>query len=158
VAQFWSLGVIGYVKTISIVALVLLVCFAGCIYSGHKTLWQFDHLEQNARKVITGSELQTWATNLLARYPMETNLSISALGTNFPQRLRGIASPRLGPDVFIHVHDTNYPSSYVPNESYVQLVWGSGFLGGAGFVVGSTNFILGFGHQWQPGVYFYKGE
>jgi hypothetical protein len=116
-------------------------------------VWQFDRLERNARKVITGTELQTWAINLLARYPMETNLdlSISELDTNFPQQLRGLA-PQLGPHVFVYVYDdTNYPS-------YVNVYWGSGFLGAAGFYIGSTNFVRSGGteHAWQPGVFFYQ--
>jgi hypothetical protein len=39
--------------------------------------------------------------------------------------------------------------------SFVVLDWGGGILGHAGFKVGSTNFISGFDHQWQEGVYFY---
>jgi hypothetical protein len=42
--------------------------------------------------------------------------------------------------------------------SYVQLYWGSGFLGGTGFYIGRTNFTMdaSLGHAWQPGVYFYR--
>jgi hypothetical protein len=129
----------------------LFVCFAAYIYNGCKPAWQFDHLEQNAKKRITARELQSWATNLLARYPMETNFTSSELGTNFPQQLRGLA-PRLGPHIFVHVYDdTNQPP-------YVQVYWGSGFLGGTGFYIWATNFILDGGpeHLWQPGVYFYR--
>lgn len=138
-------------KTASIISIGLLICISGCVYTSCKPVWQFDHLEQHAKRVITGAELQTWATNLLALYPMETNFSISELGTNFPKQLRGYA-PRLHPDVFVHVYaDTNQPS-------YVQVVWGSGFLGHAGFYIGSTNFMLPGEdiHTWQPGVYFYS--
>ena len=144
-------------KTKYIVALVLVVCVSVYTYNGCKPIWQFDHLEQNARRVITGPALQTWATYLFALYPKETSFrNLSELGTNFPQQLRGLA-PLLGPHVFIHAYDdTNYPS-------YVQLYWGSGMLGAEGFMVGPTNFVQDTNFdtgshtiKWQDGVYFYN--
>src|SRR4029077_1548503 len=115
--------------------------------AGDKPTWQFDHLEQNAQRVITGTELQVWATNLLARYPTNTELSLSQVGTNFPRQLRGLA-PKLGPWVWIYEGDANSPS-------WVRLHWGSGFLGSHGFEVGPTNFVSSRpGHSWQPGVYY----
>jgi hypothetical protein len=132
--------------------------FGGCFYWSYKPVWQFDHLEQNARKKITGPELQTWATRLLDEYPtMQSNsLWASQLHTNFPPQLRGLA-PRIGPHVFVLVYDddTNQPP-------FVNLSWGSGFLGASGFYVGRTNFTadaIGNNrtcHAWQPGVYFYR--
>jgi hypothetical protein len=107
-------------------------------------------LERNARKVITASELQAWATNLLAQYPTHTTLSLSELGTNFPQQLRYLA-PKLGPTVVIFEGaDSNSPS-------WVFMRWGSGFLGSHGFEVGPTNFVSNRpGRAWQPGVYFFE--
>lgn len=136
-------------KTTSVILLILLAGLGGCIYTSFKPVWQFDHLEQNARKAITAPELQLWATNLLTHYTNETGVGLSELGTNFPRQLRDLA-PRLGPHVFVHVpDDTNWPP-------YVQLYWGSGFLGAHGIEVGPTNFTGGRGQRaWQPGVYFY---
>lgn len=149
-------------KITHIILIILAICFGANIFMAYRPVWQYDHLEQNASKVITGDELQAWATNLLARYPMETNLYPSQLGTNFPQQLRRLA-PRLGPDIAIHVDDeTNM-------QPFVQLTWGSGMLGASGFYVGSTNFVYcgwtdvtnyvrgeGFYmHVWQPGVWFF---
>jgi hypothetical protein len=136
-------------KATSIFAVILFICVAACLYTACKPVWQFDHLEQSARRVITATELQTWATNLLARYPTNTDLRVSELGTNFPQRLRDLA-PKLGPSVVIFEgDDTNSPS-------WVFLRWGSGFLGSRGFEIGPTNFVSGRpGHVWQPGVYFF---
>jgi hypothetical protein len=121
----------------------------GCVYSSCKPVWQFDHLEQNARKTITATEVQIWATNLLARYPHETNVKLADLGTNFPSPLRDLA-PKLGPHVSIRrPSDTNWPP-------YIRLYWGSGFLGAHGIEVGPTNFTgLGGKSMWEPGVYFY---
>jgi hypothetical protein len=138
-------------KATLIFALILLAGIGGCIYTSYKPTWQFDHMEQNARKMITGAELQTWATDLLAHYPSNTTLRVSELGTNFPQQLRRLA-PKLGPGIsIVERFDTNSPA-------WVRLYWGSGFLGASGFEIGPTNFA-GFdpkGHAWQPGVYFYK--
>jgi hypothetical protein len=125
----------------------------GCLYWSYKPIWQFDHLEQNARKVITGPELQAWATRVLDQYPtMETNnLWASQLRTNYPPQLRGLA-PKIGPTLSIE-DDTNQPS-------YVLLMWGSGGLGAKGFYVGRTNFVMDSGlyrgSMWQPGVYFFR--
>jgi len=135
-------------KKSSIVALAILTCTAAYFYQGCKPVWQYDHLEQNAKKVITADELQLWATNLLAEYPYETNFTPSQLGTNFPRQLITLA-PKLGPRILVHVYDdTNQPP-------YIQLYWGSGFLGHAGFDLGATNFTTWSSqHAWQPGVYF----
>lgn len=135
----------------SIILLIIATGVAAYLYEGCKPAWQFDHLEENAKKVITSSELQTWATNLLAQYPDERTLQPSQLGTNFPPQLLSLA-PKLGPHIFVH-------TSTGPNRlPYIQVNWGSGFLGMAGFLLGSTNFT-GDGspaHALQPGVYFYR--
>jgi len=137
-------------KVVSIFSLVIVICAGAYFYQRCKPVWQFDHLENNARKVITGPELQKWATNLLAQCPKETSFKVQELGTNFPKQLLGLA-PELGPNIFVHVYDdTNSPP-------YVQLYWGSGFLGATGFYLGTTNFIAsGSNHVWIPGVYFYR--
>lgn len=139
-------------------ALFLLVVIGGCIYTSYKPVWQFDHLEQNARKVVTGAELQAWASALLDQYPaMQTNnVWASQLRTNYPPQLRGLA-PKMGPFINVLVFDdTNEPP-------FVMLGWGSGFLGATGFYVGRTNFTTDAGpgrgrvcRAWQPGVYFFR--
>lgn len=141
-------------KAASIIALIALVLPAGVggfLYPSYKPVWQFDHLERNAKKVVTASELQSWATNLLARDPTSTNLAPSDWGSDFPKQLLKLA-PRLGPHIYIYEKDgKNYPLPCV------HLSWGSGFLGAAGFEIGATNFVsLETGHAWQPGVYFYR--
>lgn len=137
-------------KAAVVISLLLVAVLGGCVYTSCKPVWQFDHLEQNARKVITAAELQVWATKVLVDYPTATSFWASAMGTNFPRQLRDLA-PRLGPRVFVHHYDeTN-------QAPYVQIYWGSGFLGASGFYVGGTNFVLSGKevHPWQPGVYFY---
>jgi hypothetical protein len=135
---------------LNILLILLVLAVVGAYaYTAYKPVWQFDHLEQIARRAISASEVQAWATNLLAHYTNETSVSLSELGTNFPPRLRNLA-PKLGPSVFIHAGGgTNWPP-------YIRLYWGSGFLGAHGIEVGSTDFIGYRGNRlWQPGVYFY---
>jgi hypothetical protein len=111
----------------------------------------FDHLESSVKAVITASELQVWATNLLAQYPTDASIINPAmLGTNFPVQLLGI-SPVLGPYISI-LHSQDDESN---DTSCVIIDWGGGILGHAGFMVGSTNFSRISDHKWQEGVYFY---
>jgi len=138
------------VKSLSIIALIILVCVAGFFYKGYKPVWQYRHLEQNAKKVITGAELQMWATNLLNSYPPTNGwfvLSHSELGTNIPPQLLGLC-PRLGPSLGLYLD--NKPRS-------LRLFWSSGILGASGFEVGPPNFV-GNGQKWQPGVYFFSND
>lgn len=137
---FWSIVLIGF------------ACLSAYVTSFYRPVWQFDHLEANARKVISAAELQTWATNLLANPPTSqlAAVTLSDLGTNFPKQLRGLA-PKLGPHVFLYESQaTNLPRS-------LRIYWGSGFLGAHGFEIGPTNFASARpGHVWAPGVYFYE--
>jgi hypothetical protein len=140
--------------------MVLAIAAVGClgvatIYPPFRSVWLFDHLEQNARKVVTGSELQAWATNLLARRPEDGPvMTLSELGTDFPRQLLRLA-PRTGPSVMVHRWKTSDTNNYPP---WVRLYWGSGFLGATGFDIGPTNFVSPEPRArcWQPGVYFYR--
>jgi hypothetical protein len=150
-------------KTAYVILIILAVCIASFLYYCLKPSWDFGHLEQKAHSSITGTELQAWATNLLAHPPVDADPSLSELGTNFPQQLRQLA-PRIGPRIYIRALATNEPA-------FVQISWGSGMMGGTGFYIGSTNFAY-FGmnnvtdytesnddwyiHVWQPGVWFYR--
>jgi hypothetical protein len=137
-------------KIMTAVMLGFFVLVGVPLYRGCQPVWQFDRLERNARKVITGDELQAWATNFLVRYPTNDGLSLRVkdLGTNFPNQLLGLA-PKLGPHVFI------YQGRSDGSPNWVRLYWGSGFLGSTGFEIGPTNFVSRRpGHAWQPGVYF----
>jgi hypothetical protein len=137
-------------KVASIIGLAAVLGVAGMLFYSCKPVWQFSHLERNARSVVTGAELQAWATNLLAQYPSNVTLRASRLGTNFPQRLLGLA-PQIGPDVVVYVpNDTNSPG-------WVMVGWGSGGLGHCGFEIGPTTFKgARSGHAWQEGVYFFR--
>ena len=138
-------------KTKHIVGLLLASGAVAYLYYGYKPIWQFDHLEQNARKVITAAELQTWATNLIALHPtnVQMDFRISELGTNFPHQLLGLA-PRFGPGV------TVYQWAGTNDLPFVRIWWGSGVMGRAGFQIGPFMPGPDQEHQWAEGVYFFK--
>jgi hypothetical protein len=137
-------------KTGLLVFLAVLLCGAIYLWTGYRPIWQFDHLEGTVKKAISGTELQAWATNLLAQSPSGGAYPVSTLGTNFPPQLRNIA-PKLGP--WVLVRDSTDPEF----PSYVEVLWGSGFLGHRGFQIGPTNFVgRQITNEWQPGIYFLR--
>jgi hypothetical protein len=81
---------------------------------------QNDNLERNAKRATTGTELQAWATGLLAAAPTNTAPRVSELGTNFPAQLLGLY--HRPPYIQIQVAETNSPGS-------VYLMWGGGMIG-----------------------------
>jgi hypothetical protein len=132
-----------------VVAAIILL--AGMFLPSCRVIRQFDHLERSARKTITASELQTWAINLLAKYPSNTTTSVwpSELGTNFPNKLLKLY--HVPPNIFIFGPTADWP---VP---HLSITWGGGFIGHTGFEVGPTNFPGWRGtNTWAPGVYFFK--
>ena len=130
---------------IGVGACLILLYIGGCTIYSWSLFRSFDHLELHAKRVITGAELQTWATNLLAGYS-RTNMAVSIESSNCPVQLRGLC-PRLGPSVIVYKFNDARPRS-------VRIMWHSGFMGAAGFEIGDTNFVRS-GHKWQDGVYFY---
>jgi hypothetical protein len=128
---------------------ILCICAGLLLFLKRSPSWQFDHLEPNARKVITATALQLWATDLLAAYPSNTGMSAVRLGTNFPAGLLGVYH-RPG---YVWIFGDRYSP---PN--YVRVEWGGGILGDTGFMVGGTDFIAHarLVHTWAPGVYFFK--
>jgi len=115
-------------KLPTVIVLIFLSCIAAGLFWACKPVWQFDHLEQNARKVITAAELQQWATNFLAQYPPDgTNVvGFRTGGTNFPPQLRDLA-PKLGPIIF------TCPAEGTNSPAWAAIYWGSGFFGAHGF-------------------------
>jgi len=131
--------------------------FVGCILAGLYVIFiwptqrlysSFDNLERNAKRVITGTQLQQWAMGLLASEPTNPTPKVADLGTNFPPQLLGLIRHR--PYIQVQEANTNSPGS-------VLLVWGSGFLGHSGFEIGPTIFVSyrPNAQAWQPGVYFW---
>lgn len=122
------------------------------------TFWTFDHIEQRARRRVTGAQLQQWAINLIGVYPPYFQERADVMGTNFPQPLLGLW--RLEPLVFTFPATTNEDTllrqSQWVNPGYVRITWGAGMMGHCGFEVGPTNFVKAspYAHKWQDGVYF----
>ena len=130
------------------VACVLTALYFIFIWPAQRVYRSFDDLERNARKVITGTQLQAWAIGLLTLAPTNPTPKVSELGTNFPAQLLGLY--RHPPYIQIQEANTNSPAS-------VFLMWGGGFIGHCGFEIGPTNFVsYRFNARaWQPGVYFW---
>lgn len=150
-AQLWIVGRDTIVKTIVILVTVVAICYLFLRLSPvRRSVTVFDHLHENVTNAITATELQAWATNLLALHPTEAYLRASELGTNFPPALREVC-PRLGPYVAIHHSGDDH------NRCWVTVDWGGGILGHAGFEIGNRNFIHS-GELWEEGVYFYAAH
>ncbi|MCI0744711.1 MAG: hypothetical protein L0Y58_04820 [Verrucomicrobia subdivision 3 bacterium] len=115
-----------------------------------KQLWSFGNIERKAKRVITGAELQSWATNLLASTNTIAIWKVSNLGTNFlPPQLLGVW--HRPPYIFIYEPEGDRPGS-------VRLTWGGGLIGHCGFEIGPTNFVRYGAREWQPGVYFWSDQ
>ena len=105
-------------KSSRIATVVVLAGMGGFLYYSCKPIWDFEFLERRARNAVSASELQSWATNLLAQHRQAGHLKGPALrASGFPMPLRKVA-PQIGPDVDVRVpDDTNLPP-------YVQISWG----------------------------------
>ena len=119
------------------------------IWPTERLFSSFDNLERNAKRAVTGTQLQAWATGLLATAPTNTAPRVSELGTNFPAQLLSLY--HRPPYILIQEANTNTPGS-------VYLMWGGGMIGHCGFEIGPTNFVSYRSHAraWQPGVYFWS--
>ena len=136
----------------AVLGLSALAVMFGVAWPTCSLIWSFDHLEQHAKRRITGLELQLWATNLIAHHSAGL-VKVSELGTNFPQQLLGLY--HRPPDIMIYEPLTNDLGQIQP--AFVTLFWGCGMIGHCGFEIGPTNFS---GYRatkaWQGGVYFWK--
>jgi hypothetical protein len=124
--------------------LIPVLLIGGCYYKW----WQFDHIEDRARRAITAAELQTWATNVLAQAPSYSPSEFHQLRTNYPAKLRSVCR---GPGVcWISVPD--------PESDYLMIIWSMKPSGDAAFEIGGTNFVSAHpkARAWAPGVYFYR--
>ena len=142
---------IAFRNSVYILALcVVALCFFAFLKS-YRIMRAFNHLEQNAREVITASELQAWATDLLARNPDGFYFNGRRALTNCPKQLVGLC-PETGPVIGSFAPDGTNP----PSALWIQ--WSSGLQGTTGLEIGTTNHIPynESAHAWQPGVYFYK--
>ena len=134
---------------IIVVVGVLTTLYFIFIWPTQRLFRSFDNLERNAKHVITGTQLQAWATDLLTTWPTNATPRVSQMGTNFPAQLLGLYHNP--PYIQIQQADTNSPAS-------VYLMWGGGMIGHCGFEIGPTNFVSyrSNARAWQPGVYFWN--
>jgi hypothetical protein len=140
-------------RLLKALAVITPVCLIMLWYfSPFRVFWSFDHIEQRARKRVTGTELQQWAMEIMAKHPVlpddPASLHLSELPVPLPKPLLNVY--HYPPYIFIF-GDTNAP------PGYVRLVWGGGMIGHCGFEIGPTNFVsLRSKDKWQDGVYFWR--
>lgn len=152
------MGSSSVLKTIATILILLpILGVGGCFAYRSYQIRQFARLEQNARKVITAEDLQKWALKLISDSHSYTNSEqFRSIRTNYPPQL-GRLMPGLTPDVNINeANSINSPLDWTNIPPSVSFIWGSGFLGHRGFMVGPTNFEWSGSDQWAPGVYFFK--
>lgn len=149
-AVIGAVGVFAFSVKIGIKeTLIVIACFAAAFFYACRPDWQFARLERNARKVITPTQLQDWAVNLIATKPTNLTPSVSELATNFPAALlRLYYQP---PYIRVQEVTTESPGS-------VLLMWGGGMIGNCGFEIGPTNFVSDrkTAREWQSGVFFWS--
>jgi hypothetical protein len=137
------------IRNVIIAAVCLCVLWWGVAI--FRVRWSFYHIEQHAREVITGAELQQWAEEILAQRPAPTDsdgvvTNRSELASPIPEGLFGLYHHP--PDIFVHQATASSPG-------HVSLVWGGGLIGHCAFEIGPTNFVSDARHKWQDGVYFW---
>lgn len=118
------------------------------IVSGVMKIRRFDSIEARVKASITSDELQAWAVGILAK-PLDASGGGVDVAALVPENLKNLYD-RL-PSAIANADREDRPGS-------VTILWGGGFIGHCGFDLGSTNYDLGRGEQWQPGVYFWKTQ
>jgi hypothetical protein len=139
-----------------VIAIGIVASILGFILRTPLQWYQFDKLEQNAKKAISANELQTWAVKVLGESSTYSVSQFWELRTNYPAKLRGLI---IGIEPSVHIipgSANNAIENRTSNPPAVSLVWGSGFLGHRGFESGPTNFVSPRGSAWSPGVYFFR--
>ena len=162
-------SVLDYVALFAAVLLLVLQPVVRPATSHLRQTWSRTRFENNVRRVVSGVNLQQWATNLLARPSPNgwetghiviegvgrlaiprTRTTALELGTNFPLAL--LAIDGAPPMVTIWQGATNLPG-------WVTLTWSNAETGRWGLHIGPTNLdprpFLGLGQSdpWQRGVY-----
>lgn len=139
------------VRLVSFLFLVVALFFLIGLGNFFWSIRQFETIGPRLRKKITGDEVQAWAmAELNSRSTPSNDLVVirrSELKNPLPEPIKEIW--KSGPLIREFGRDAQKPS-------YVQLTWGSGFLGTYGIEIGPTNFTGRHGQiQWQPGIYYW---
>lgn len=129
-------------------ALAALLLVTSMIVGSVQKIRRFDSIETRVKTSITANELQAWAVQILAK-PMDASGAGVDVADLVPDRLKNLYDRP--PSAIAHADRENRPGS-------VTIMWGGGFIGHCGFDLGSTNYDLGRGKEWQPGVYFWKTQ
>jgi len=124
---------------------VISALFAGC---GRDS----EEFAVRVKGVVNPAELQSWATNLIAKTPVTNGASVAVKKDDIPNFVRGIYKDI--PPEFVDVIAGD-------KGSYVQVAYGGGF-GHWGLYIGyptlvekgDENFHV---VSWKPGIYFWNG-
>lgn len=135
-------------KASGVAILLLLFCIGGCYGAPRYKYWRFDHIEQSAKRMITPAELQTWATNLLARFPTYSQAEAWQTRTNYPAQLRPLCRGMWAGmwACWVSVVEeprTNSAGAPENHPEYVMIIWSMKPSGDAAFEIGPTNFVSG---------------
>jgi hypothetical protein len=138
------------VSTNWIFLVAVLVLVVGC---GQGYVKQTENFAAQVKSRVNPDELQSWATNLIAKTPAPSlNQFRGVKETDVPNYVRAIYKDDPPEEVVIYHGD---------GGSYVQIIYGSGF-GHWGLYVGLTGLEMKSDErfyvvQWKPGVYFWNG-
>ena len=129
---------------------LLTVIVASC---GQGYVERTQQFAAQVKRVVNADELQTWATNLIAKTPngnRDAGMNPEAAG--IPKGFLGFYEDQPTPDVWVSDADAG---------AYVVICYGSGF-GHWGLYVGDKSFKQESTQQfyvvpWQAGIYFFDG-
>jgi len=126
---------------------MILVLIVGC---GQGYVEQTDKFAAQVKSSVNPDELQSWATNLIAKTPVSSPGGVEE--KDVPNYVRAIYKD--DPPEFVEIQHGD-------GGSYVQIAYGSGF-GHWGLYVGFTNLEMKSDEnfyvvQWKPGIFFWNG-
>jgi hypothetical protein len=84
-----------------VILAAILIGVGSTIYGWLRVEWTYSHIEQKARRVVTATELQAWATHLVADYPPDNYPTRASMRSNLPPAQLHVAPGILGPFVIV---------------------------------------------------------
>ncbi len=136
---------------IAVTSIILGVCLLAYWFnSTNNPRYIARKCERRVRASVDPMVLQSWATNLLASYPIgRTNYTGPFQA---PAYLRGVWAKKV-PGVYIQ-------GGYFDEQAHHRVFWGAGGMGQWGLLVGAADFVpTSQEHgerEWRPGIYFFQ--
>jgi hypothetical protein len=130
--------------TIAAACLVALVWYwkTHLTYAG-----EVSRFEAKIRHEVNPTNLQSWAEGVLRQYAASNATDVTYEVNALPDYIERLSTR--------HLSSVVVPRS---QDSFIRIIWGSGFRGHWGLHVGSTNFVDPYTTSvaWQPGIYFWR--